>query len=144
MSAHGINQHLESLKISMIASQASAWPERRILFSLLMLSDSSKLASNRRLVGYFLAFISMPWELCREIAIDIFRYIPYNHHMPSDTQDKSIQQIIDVQPENVRIAVMVSRRLDRALEVEAARRDVTKGQIVDEALAAFLPQGSAA
>ena len=60
-----------------------------------------------------------------------------------DTQDTSVQQSIDTQPDTVRVAVTIPRELDRAMEFEAVRRDVTKGAIYAEALAAYLAERAA-
>jgi hypothetical protein len=40
--------------------------------------------------------------------------------------------------ESIRVAVKIRKELDRSIEIEAAKRGVTKSQIFEEALSAFI------
>lgn len=45
----------------------------------------------------------------------------------------------DTKTETARVVFTLARDLDRAVEIEAAKRNITKSQLVNDALVAFLP-----
>lgn len=57
--------------------------------------------------------------------------------MPQGADEQDVQGAGVVEDE-VRVAVIIPRTLDRGMELECARRDITKRQFVTEAVDAYL------
>jgi hypothetical protein len=59
--------------------------------------------------------------------------MPPSTSVPRGTDD----QAGTVEPGKVRVALMIREDIDRAMEIEAARRNITKSQLVMDALNAY-------